>query len=82
MTAVRFQPKWFAAALIGIGWILGFHGCSFAAAEFGTAAKPSMSIPVTGFDFGEVVEGAEVTHEFIVKNSGNATLEIRKVTRD
>ncbi len=82
MSAMRFQPRSFAAVLIGLGWILGFPACSLAAAEFGADTKPSMSIPVTRFDFGEVMEGAEVTHDFIVKNNGNATLEIRKVTRD
>jgi len=28
------------------------------------------------------MEGAVVEHDFIVRNTGNATLEIRKVSRD
>jgi len=41
---------------------------------------PSMVISETSFDFGEVDEGSVVSHDFIVKNTGKANLQIIKVT--
>ena len=43
---------------------------------------PSMAISETRFDFGEVDEGSVVSHDFIVKNSGGADLQIMKVSPD
>ncbi|GAB4129719.1 MAG: DUF1573 domain-containing protein [Ignavibacteriales bacterium] len=31
------------------------------------------------YDFGEITEGQRVSHEFVVKNEGDETLEIRKI---
>jgi hypothetical protein len=52
------------------------------AGDVGSPAKPSLSLPSASFDFGEVMEDAVVEHDFIVRNTGTATLEIRKVSRD
>ena len=71
-----------AAPLIAIWWLLGALATPWAAADVEAAGRSSISVPSTTFDFGEVMEGAEVEHDFIVKNTGNATLEIRKVSRD
>jgi hypothetical protein len=43
---------------------------------------PSILMPETTYDFGEVNEGVEVTHEFTVENKGNADLAIIKVSPD
>jgi hypothetical protein len=40
---------------------------------------PSIQIPETAHDFGEVLEGAEVTHVFAVKNVGKTPLQITQV---
>ena len=41
-------------------------------------AKP-VAVPVNdSYDFGEVYEGVDVTHDFIIKNTGDADLEIQK----
>jgi hypothetical protein len=40
---------------------------------------PSMTFAETSYSFGEIVEGDEIAHEFLVKNIGGATLEIQKV---
>jgi hypothetical protein len=40
---------------------------------------PSIQILEKAFDFGEVLEGAEVTHVFAVKNTGKASLQITQV---
>jgi len=43
---------------------------------------PSITFSETKFDFGEVDEGSEVSHDFTVKNRGKAELRITKVNRD
>jgi hypothetical protein len=47
--------------------------------EEATEARASIQLPETSFDFGEAVEGSEVMHDFAVKNTGNATLQIQQV---
>jgi hypothetical protein len=45
-------------------------------------AEPRISLPETSFDFGEVYEDRDLTHTFVVQNTGNAPLEILKVDPD
>jgi hypothetical protein len=40
---------------------------------------PALEVPEWFFDFGEVTEGTDYLHSFIIRNKGTATLEIRKV---
>lgn len=40
---------------------------------------PVIQMPETIFDFGELQEGDEVSHDFTVKNVGKATLQIEQV---
>lgn len=40
---------------------------------------PSIQVPDPNHHFGEVLEGAEVVHEFTVRNTGKAVLNIREV---
>jgi hypothetical protein len=40
---------------------------------------PSIQLPETTFDFGEAIEGSEVAHDFVVKNTGSAELKIEQV---
>jgi hypothetical protein len=42
----------------------------------------SIVLSETSFDFGEVDEGSVVSHDFIVKNTGKAELQISKVRPD
>lgn len=62
--------------------------CTLAVAGFSSAAGaqqqaavtgPVVQVPETSFDFGEVVEGKDYVHDFIIKNVGTAPLEIKKV---
>ena len=39
---------------------------------------PRIFFPETVFDFGTIPEGSEVTHTFIVKNTGDAPLKLIK----
>jgi hypothetical protein len=53
-----------------------------ASAETGTpgaVSGPSVVVPVTSFNFGEILDGGEYVHDFTVKNAGTAALEIKKV---
>lgn len=48
----------------------------------GTSGGPSILVSETRHDFGQVDEGAKVSHEFIVENKGKADLTITKVSPD
>lgn len=41
--------------------------------------SPTIKIPESTYDFGEIMEGGEVAHDFIVTNTGKAPLEINQV---
>jgi len=43
------------------------------------AAQPSIQIKQPEYDFGVVMEGTEIEHEFTVKNTGKAPLNIERV---
>ena len=42
-------------------------------------AEPSIQIKEPEYDFGVVMEGTEVEHEFTVRNTGKALLNIERV---
>jgi len=44
-----------------------------------TPQIPAAFLPITTFNFPEVVEGTEVVHDFIILNKGTGTLNIQKV---
>jgi hypothetical protein len=51
-----------------------------APAESGQASNaPTIQIPETSYDFGEVFEGEKISHDFKVKNTGAEPLEITQV---
>jgi hypothetical protein len=47
--------------------------------EKNTLDVPSAFVPETRYKFGPVLEGTEITHDFIVQNKGAAPLKIEKV---
>jgi hypothetical protein len=49
------------------------------ASEETRQGTPSIQVAETVFDFGEVMEGSEVVHEFIVGNEGKGVLRIEQV---
>jgi hypothetical protein len=51
-----------------------------AAASEATARIPRLAVPEGEFNFGEVSEGKEYVHDFVIKNGGTGVLEIKKVT--
>lgn len=44
-----------------------------------TAAGPRAILPETVFEFGTVVEGTEVAHDFVILNDGDEPLQINQV---
>jgi len=48
----------------------------------GAATGPKAQVPETTFDFGEVFEDRELTHTFVIKNIGDALLEIKEIDSD
>lgn len=49
------------------------------AEEKTTQNKPSAAISIPDYQFSSVLDGTEVTHEFVIKNKGDALLKIEKV---
>ncbi|MEE4243141.1 MAG: DUF1573 domain-containing protein [Desulfopila sp.] len=52
---------------------------SWAISTSQAATGPKALLPETVFDFGAVVEGTEVTHDFVIVNNGDEPLEINQV---
>ncbi len=45
-----------------------------------TTGNPILALKEREFDFGKVKEGSRITHEFMLRNKGTATLDIKKVS--
>lgn len=67
--------RWVLRVLIGC-FAIGPH---LALAAPSGAETASIVIAETNYNFGELSEMAPFSHDFIVKNSGKATLHIRNV---
>ncbi len=46
------------------------------------AAAPHADVPETAFDFGKITEDRPLTHNFVIKNTGTAPLQIEDVDPD
>jgi hypothetical protein len=73
--------------LLGCIWVTAAHAADSAgktpkakppASEVSPGA-PVIQIPEATFDFGEVPEGGEVVHDYKIKNTGKAELQIERV---
>lgn len=51
-----------------------------AAASEAIAGMPALAVSEAEFNFGEVSEGKEYVHDFVIMNGGTGVLEIKKVT--
>ena len=71
---------WMPALLMG--GVVDSHAQTGSSSTEESRDVPLMVISETRFDFGEVDEGSEVSHDFIVKNTGKAELRINKVSPD
>jgi hypothetical protein len=50
-----------------------------AASDNAAGQASAIEVPETAYDFGEAMEGEVVKHDFLVKNTGAAVLEISQV---
>ena len=60
-------------------WIMLLLGTPLAVSA---TLGPKAQIPETTFDFGEIFEDRELTHTFVIKNIGDALLEIKDIDSD
>ena len=51
-----------------------------AAPVFGAGPAPMAVVDNPGYDFAQVVYGTVVTHDFVIKNQGDAPLTIGKIS--
>ena len=81
------QTQWMKAALVAV-LISALSAVSGPAADSAEATEgsrdkhPQAFFPQTRHDFGTVMEGREIRHEFIVENRGKAPLTILRVQPD
>ncbi len=66
--------KWSFIALIGCAGIGALSGGAVHGADV-----PAIAVAQTNYNFGELSETAPFSHDFIVKNEGTATLNIKDV---
>ena len=62
--------------LLGLAFILS------ATAAGGTESEkkePSLFSPAPGFTFEKTVEGTEILHDFIIRNSGSEAVDVQRV---
>lgn len=50
--------------------------------EVASGVAPKVVLPQTTFDFGQITEDKDYSHEFVVKNEGMGVLKIREVVPD
>ena len=58
--------------------ILSFNSGAFGASKQ-TPLSPSVFVPDSRYTFPTVIDGTEITHDFIIQNKGDALLVIKSV---
>lgn len=69
--------KFFSILLVAV-CIMSFDSGAFGASKQ-TSPSSSVFVPESKFTFNTVLDGNEVTHDFIIQNKGDAPLAIEKV---
>lgn len=70
------MKKRFTVLFLSLIFAISLSSVSYGGAE-DDRAKAAISDNV--FEFKPVLDGAEVIHDFVIKNTGNAVLEIEKI---
>jgi hypothetical protein len=71
------KPK-LLSIFLSVICILSFGSVVFGASQQ-TPPSPSVFVPESRYKFPTVLDGVEVTHDFIIQNKGDAELVIEKV---
>jgi hypothetical protein len=66
------------AKLVIIVSVIFVAGSSFGS-ENETQPSPSAFVPEPVYEFGQVVDGTKITHDYVIQNKGSAPLKIEKV---
>ena len=69
------MKKWLFMLILAFLW----HPPLFADTSTSTQSTPRITIPEPGFQFDPAIEGDVITHEFTIRNTGTAPLEILKI---
>ncbi len=75
---MRNQRRLVAAALVLL-FVAGLFGVAFAAKSKPAGKVPKLLIGTKTAQMGEVLEGQDITHTFIIKNVGEAEAQILSV---
>ncbi|HMA85934.1 MAG TPA: hypothetical protein VKN73_09540 [Desulfosalsimonadaceae bacterium] len=70
---VNFRSTVFKTSLISM--LL----CLLAASAMAAQAAPKALTPTESYQFGTVLEGNDVIHDFVIQNTGDAALDIKDV---
>lgn len=68
----------FLAIFFTVYCILSFEIVAFGSSKQ-TQPLPSVFVPESQYTFSPVLDGTEVTHDFVIQNKGDALLKIEKV---
>lgn len=68
----------FLSIFLSVICIVSFGSVAFGTSQQ-TSTSPSAFIPESKYTFPTVLDGVEVTHDFIIQNKGDAELMIEKV---
>ena len=60
-------------------WIVVVGIVGMLAAAPAIAGTPAARVETGAYDFGTAFEGADIIHDYIIKNTGDADLEIQNV---
>ncbi|MCA1785031.1 MAG: DUF1573 domain-containing protein [Desulfobacteraceae bacterium] len=69
------MKKWLFLLMLVLLW----HPPLFADTSMSTQGNPRIIIPEPSFQFDPAIEGDVITHEFTIRNTGTAPLEILKI---
>ncbi len=59
--------------------IIAVCGVGLLASAHANEGAPVATVEIDSYDFGTEFQGIDVIHDFIIKNTGHADLEIQKV---
>ena len=71
------KPKMFASFFVALSILLFGTGAIGLTGQ--SLQKPSIFIPNNQYTFSPVLDGTEITHDFVIQNKGDAPLAIEKV---
>lgn len=71
------KPKIFAVFFVAVSIMLFGTGTLGVTAQ--SVQTPSAFVPNSRYTFSPVLDGTEITHDFVIQNKGDALLSIEKV---